>query len=176
MLLSPPASKPTLKDLLMKKSYLPSLFLSLVLCPCVAAQASAQGSLVGWGDNFNGQTDVPTGNDFVAIAAGYIHNLALRADGSLVGWGYNGNGQTNVPTGNDFTAIAAGDGHSLALRTDGSLMGWGGNFSGQTDVPTGNDFTAIAAGGLHNLALHAGPRARRLGFITHRYRGDGLAA
>ena len=51
---------------------------------------------------------MPAGNDFVAIAAGSVHSLALKSDGSLVGWGYNCYGQTNVPAGNDFVAISAG--------------------------------------------------------------------
>ena len=31
--------------------------------------------------------------DFVAVAAGYYHSLALRADGSVACWGWNGDGQ-----------------------------------------------------------------------------------
>ncbi len=44
------------------------------------AEAASQitGSLVGWGYNFYGQTDVPAGNDFMAIAAGGYYSLALR--------------------------------------------------------------------------------------------------
>ena len=76
----------------------------------------SDGSLVGWGNNVYGQTNVPAGNDFMAIAAGGFHSLALKSDGSLVGWGYNGYGQTNVPAGDDFMAIAAGGYHSLAIR------------------------------------------------------------
>ena len=36
------------------------------------------GSVVGWGDNGYGQMDVPLGDYFVSIAAGYDYNLALR--------------------------------------------------------------------------------------------------
>ena len=89
---------------------------------------------------------MPEGNDFVAIAAGDFHGLALRSDGSLAGWGPNWDGQTNVPPGNDFTAIAAGDCYGLALKSDGSLVGWGLNDFGQIDVPSGYRFRAIAAG------------------------------
>jgi len=41
-------------------------------------------------------------NDFVAIAAGWDHSLALRSDGSIVGWGRNDYGQAAPPAGNDF--------------------------------------------------------------------------
>ena len=82
-----------------------------------AAWRWADGSLVGWGDNGEGQTNVPAGAGFTAIAAAAFHSLALKSDGSLVGWGYNSNGQTNVPAGAGFTAIAAGGHHSLAIRS-----------------------------------------------------------
>ena len=59
---------------------------------------------------------MPAGNDFVAIAAGGRHSLALKSDGSLAAWGNNDYGQTNVPPGNDFVAIAAGYLHSLAIQ------------------------------------------------------------
>ena len=39
------------------------------------------GSLVGWGDNANGQTTCPAGTNYVAVAAGQYHSLALKTDG-----------------------------------------------------------------------------------------------
>ncbi len=118
-------------------------------------------SLIAWGNNTYGQTTVPTGNNFVAIAANYYHNLALRSDGSVVAWGItdgssdNDHGQvTGAPSAGDFVAVSAGFRHSLALRSDGSLLAWGSNENRQViDTPTGNDFVAISAGGRHSLAL-----------------------
>ena len=114
--------------------------------------AYVDGSLVCWGGNWNSQANVPAGNDFVAVAAGSFHSLAVRADGSLVSW--DRYGQTNGPAGN-FMAVAARIGHSLAVRADGSLVGWGSNRYGETNVPAGNDFVAVAAGNHHSLALRA---------------------
>ena len=45
------------------------------------------GSLVAWGECPDGQYIVPGINDFIAIAAGLYHSLALRADGSIAGMG-----------------------------------------------------------------------------------------
>ena len=117
-------------------------------------------TLAAWGDNIDGETDAPAGMDFVAIAAGGFHSLALRKDGSLAAWGDNEKGQTNVPAGTNFVAIAAGVFHSLALRKDGALAAWGNNEIGQTKVPAGKDFVAIAAGGFHNLALRGDASVR----------------
>ena len=38
----------------------------------------SDGSLVGWGENSYGETNVPAGNGFVAIAAGLYHSLAIQ--------------------------------------------------------------------------------------------------
>jgi len=129
------------------------VLIALICSICPAAAEQQAGSVGAWGANYEGQTNTPDGDDFVQIAAGGFHSLALKSDGSLVGWGWNYYGQTDVPAGNDFVAVAAGEYHSLALKSDGSLVGWGWNYYGQTDVPAGNDFVGIAAGGFHSLAL-----------------------
>ena len=108
--------------------------------------------IIAWGQGQVG--GVPEGNDFIAVAAGKNHGLAIRSSGSLVAWGSNSSGQCNVPEGSDFIAIAGGAQHSLALRSDGSLVGFGNNALGQIDVPEGNNFVAIACGDYHSLAIN----------------------
>ena len=110
-----------------------------------------------------GQINRPTGNNFVAVAAGYAHSLALRSDGTLTGWGSNGYGQITVPTGSGFIAISAGYYHSIALKADGTIVGWGYNSNGQITCPAGNDFVAIAAGFLPQHRLASRRLARRMG-------------
>ena len=111
------------------------------------------GSLKGWGRNDDGQADVPDANDYIAIAAGGYHSLALKEDRSIVGWGGNSFGQTNVPAGNNYVAIAAGGWHSLAIKSNGAVTGWGDDWYGQINVPHGHDFVAVAAGMCHSLAI-----------------------
>ncbi|WP_368680477.1 CHAT domain-containing protein (plasmid) [Rhodococcus opacus] len=79
---------------------------------------TASGTVVGWGDNSQGQCNVPEGlSGVVAIAAGDAHCVALTASGTVVGWGDNSQGQCNVPEGlSGVVAIAAGDAHNLALK------------------------------------------------------------
>ncbi|MGA2071625.1 MAG: hypothetical protein ABSG97_09775, partial [Sedimentisphaerales bacterium] len=126
-----------------------SFFCILTLLP----SALFADSIVGWGDNHYGECNVPAGNNFIAIAAGWDYSLALKSDGSIVGWGDNADGECNVPAGNNFIAISAGEYHSLALKSDGSIVGWGLNDNGQATPPAGNNFLAIAAGWYHSLAL-----------------------
>ena len=75
------------------------------------------GTVVAWGDDSVGQTNVPAGlSNVVAVAAGGFHSLALKADGTLVTWGDNSAGQSSVPVGlTNVVAISAGYLHSLAL-------------------------------------------------------------
>ena len=137
-----------------------------------------------------------------AVAAGYLHNLALKSDGSVVGWGYNGYGQVGDggPFGDVFTplpvqvvgltsgvvAVSAGEGHSLALRSDGSVVAWGWNAWGQlgdgtttdrhTPVPvTGltSGVVAIAAGGAMSYALKNTGAVVAWGDNTYGELGDG---
>ena len=127
-----------------------------ILTASLPANASTLGTVVAWGDNSYGQTDVPAGlTDATATAGGLLHSLALKADGTVVAWGDNSYGQTDVPAGlSNVTAIAGGVYYNLALRSDGSVVAWGDNTYGQADVPPGlSNVTAIAAGGFHGLAL-----------------------
>ncbi|MFH1371052.1 MAG: RHS repeat-associated core domain-containing protein [Planctomycetota bacterium] len=113
------------------------------------------GSLLAWGDNMFGESDVPAGNDYVYIASGCEHSLAIRNNGTLVGWGWNWYHQADVCDGNDFGAVDAGNFHSIALKNNGTIVCWGDNTYGQSTPPEGNDFAAIDAGYTHNLALRS---------------------
>jgi hypothetical protein len=82
----------------------------------LAGHAFAQGgTVVGWGNNYYGQTTVPFGlSNVVALAGAEYYSLALKADGTVVAWGDSR--YTDVPSGlSNVVAIAAGKYHSLAL-------------------------------------------------------------
>ena len=123
------------------------------------------GRLYAWGYNGNGELgDGSTVNNpvpqrlgdsngepitaIVAIAAGWNHNLALKADGRMLAWGNNGSGRLGDGTSTNRTrarlvlddgyralqgiiAIAAGSDHSQALHQDGYVLSWGYNNYGQ---------------------------------------------
>ncbi len=148
-------------------------------------------TLWAWGLNTSGQlglgdTDdrhspvqVGTASDWVSVAAGYCHSIALRSDGTLWAWGSNNHGQlglgdtddrlspVQVGSANDWFAVAAGLEHCLALRFDGTLWAWGSNGNGQlglgntTDshfplrIETASDWAAVGTGHDHGLALRS---------------------
>ncbi len=135
----------------------------------------ADGTLWVWGSNLSGQlgdpafgasTNVPQqllisgigviNDQWVAIAAGGSHTLAIRADGTLWVWGSNLSGQLGDPLlvdplnktpqqlvvspapaggatsfNSNWKAVAAGLDHSLALQADGTVWAWGANNLGQ---------------------------------------------
>ena len=105
------------------------------------------------GTNSYGQTDVPEGPVFAAIAAGSDFSVGLVDDVVPDGLGVgDNNGQSTPPTGNDFVAIAAGDQFGLA-RSDGTVAAWGRNNAGQSDAPEGSNFTAIGCGWQNGYAI-----------------------
>jgi alpha-tubulin suppressor-like RCC1 family protein len=122
-------------------------------------QFTKAAQVVVWGDNSNGQTNVPAAaTNVIALAAGDTHCLALRADGQVVAWGNQL--ATNVPAGlSNVVAIAAGSIHGLALKRDGTVSMWGSFFSsgGHTVPDSVTNVVALALGGgaQHAIALKA---------------------
>ena len=126
----------------------------------VAISAGYPGTLVAWGDNSYGQTNVPAAaqSGVTAIAVGSSHTAALKSSGAVVAWGNNNYGQTNVPVAaqSGVTAIAVGSSHTVALKEiNGTVVVWGDNSYGQTNVPVAaqTGVTTIAAGSYHTVAL-----------------------
>jgi hypothetical protein len=127
---------------------------AVVLAVSGMVQAAPAGSLVVWGDSSFGMGIVPTGNDYVAVSAGFWHNLALKTDGTVVAWGNNDDGAFNLPSVT-YQAISAGEKWSLGLKSDGTLAACGvDNFNQVSNAPAGT-FTAISAGNFHGLAVRS---------------------
>jgi len=133
---------------------------TVALCMLGVSLADANprpGTVVAWGDNSHGQTNVPTAalTNVVAVAGSW-QSFALKADGTVVGWG-DGFTLTNIPsTVSNAIAISCGAFHCLALRSNGTVIAWGDNQFGQTSVIQGMvNVVKIACGGGHSLALQA---------------------
>ncbi len=125
----------------------------------------SDGTIAAWGSNSHGQlgngntlvssepvavtsTGVLSGKTIVAVAAGYLHSLALCSDGTVAAWGIanalgnNSSGTYAVAepvavtssgalSGKTVVSVSAGDTFSLALCSDGTLAAWGLSSYGQ---------------------------------------------
>lgn len=147
------------------------------------------GTVWAWGLNFYGAlgdgtqveysvTPVQALNltNIVAIAAGDVHSLALKADGTMWSWGSNtleqlGLGDSDyeyhVPTQywTDVSLVAAAGDATFVVKTDGSSWSWGENAWGELGYETtspasgipnqiGHTWSAVASShGDHVLAL-----------------------
>lgn len=148
------------------------------------------GTLWSWGNNNEGQlgigmftsprplpVKVDNSTDWVGIAAGNLHAVALKSNGTLWSFGGNLNGQlglgnndrklvpTQVGTDNNWIMVSAGLDHTLALKSNGTLWTWGLNGSGQlglgdevsrnipTQVGSEKTWLAVIGGGEHSMAI-----------------------
>jgi alpha-tubulin suppressor-like RCC1 family protein len=170
----------------------------------------ADGTLWGWGRNDLGQLGLGTTStrevtpvligsdtDWVAIAAGGHHSLALKADGTLWAWGLNDYGQVGdgtvttrtspvqIGTDTSWRLISAGYIHSVARKANGTLWVWGGNHQGElglgdftarptpTQVGTDNDWTAIVGKNDTSHAIKSSGVLWGFGDSTFGQLGDG---
>lgn len=142
---------------------------------------SADGTL-GTGETYSGiilatPTQVGADTDWVAVAAGPDHTVALKANGTLWGWGSNQVGQLGDQTNlegrapirigadTDWADVAARGDQTLAIKKDGRLFAWGLNADGQLgdgtsvnkDLPTlvnaDVNWSKVATGKGHTVAL-----------------------
>lgn len=172
-------------------------------CRLFAWGDSADGTL-GTGETYSGiivpvPTQVGTDTDWVAVAAGPDHTMALKANGTLWGWGSNGSGQQGDRTNlevraplqvgieSDWAAVTVRGDQTLARKRDGRLFAFGLNLDGQLgdgtfvskDFPTlvnaELDWRDIATGHRHTVALKNDGRLFSWGNNLDGQLGDGLA-
>ncbi len=118
------------------------------------ARGERQGRVVSW--NRSGfVTTNEEATDFVAVAVGGGHGLALHADGTVGAWGSYAiwpAALSSHPT--DVVALAAAGNHSLFLNADGRVSAAGSHLFGKTNIPDRvSGIIAVAAGTTHSVVL-----------------------
>ena len=123
----------------------------------------ADGTVVITGDGtFGARNDLPDGvvaaddggsnvdgwTNIIAISAGELHTVGLRADGTVVAVGSNNEGQINVGGWANIIAISAGELYTLGLKSDGTVVGTGARWRDGL-LSDWTNIIAISAGGLH---------------------------
>jgi hypothetical protein len=122
------------------------------------------------------QNSSTTPVEWVSVAAGSGHTIALKSDGTLWAWGQNDYGQlgigntidqsepVQVGTTSDWISISAGYSRTVGIKSDGTLWEWGKTFAGLNDnggvpqsspIQVGSDagWISTAVGGTHIMAL-----------------------
>ena len=125
---------------------------------------ASDGSLWSWGCDFLGWPVLGLGSrvhestrlrrignetNWISIAAGDAHNLAVKSDGTIWTWGKSVQARfarmqpipAPIPAapGKDWKQAATGGSHySVALKRDGTLWGWGNNWAGSVGILSTN--------------------------------------
>jgi alpha-tubulin suppressor-like RCC1 family protein len=111
-------------------------------------------------------------SNIVAVAAGGVHSVALKADGTVVAWGQNYRGQTDVPAGlSNVVAISAAEYHTLALKSDGTLVAWGQFYFGDGFTPARNlsNVVAIATSAVQDVVITTLPGPPPITYLNQAY-------
>lgn len=113
------------------------------------------GTMVAVGSNYEGERNVSSWKNIIAISAGSNHTVGLKIDGTVVAVGWNKFGQCNVSGWKNIVAITAGGCHTVGLKADGTVVAVGDNKYGQCNVSSWKNIVAIAAGYCHTVGLKA---------------------
>lgn len=120
---------------------------------CHTAGLKSDGSVVAAGDNANGQRNVSSWRNIIAVSAGHDHTVGLKFDGTVVAVGLNKDGQCNVSGWSNIVAISAGQAHTVGLKSDGTVVAVGCNESGACNVSTWTNIVAVSAGQSYTVGL-----------------------
>ena len=102
----------------------------------------SDGTVIGWGDNRNGQATGSSADSspgpvhingriltgVVSISAGADSSLALKSNGTVAAWGKtpgNSDELRTISGLSNIVAVAAGWGYGIAVKSDGTLLSWG---------------------------------------------------
>jgi len=104
----------------------------------------SDGTVVATGRNEEGQCDISTWTDIVALDAGAYHTVGLKKDGTVVAVGRSSEGQCDVSAWQNVVAITCTDYNTAALLSDGTVVTTG--YQKYPSVSGWQDVIAIGGG------------------------------
>ncbi len=144
---------------------------------------------------------IGTSNNWVSVACGYSHNLALKSDGTLWGWGINNDGEIGdgttsyrispiqIDSSTNWISASCGTDHSVGLKSDGTLWTWGKNALSQLgdgtnnarrlyplQIGTSTNWVSIACGANYTIALKSDGTLWAWGFSGSGALGNGTTS
>lgn len=115
------------------------------------------GTVIAVGDNSNGQCNVKSWKNVIAVSAWGFQTVGLLQDGSVLQTGSVALGVvadvSMIKNWNNMISVSAGATNIIGLRNNGKAFGCGANQSGQCDVLPWNNIIAVATGHGHTLGL-----------------------
>jgi alpha-tubulin suppressor-like RCC1 family protein len=124
----------------------PLLFVLVAMTAASVAQSSPLASplpAICWGQGSYNQLAVPTGSQFIEIAAGYQHTCALDSSRAALCWGSHGRGEDAIAATGGWADLAAGFYATCGLveSPNSTVRCFGFNSKNQTSsLPSGLQF------------------------------------
>lgn len=100
-----------------------------------------------------GNSNVSSWRNIIAVSAGRYHEVGLKADGTVVAEGDNNSGQCNVSGWRNIVAVSAGEYHTVGLKADGTVVVTGNSGGKECDVSEWKNVVAISAGFTTTIGL-----------------------
>lgn len=158
-------------------------------------------ALYSWGQNDNGQlglgdsgvtthrsspVQVGTDKNWLSVAGGLGHSIAIKSVNTLYSWGTNTYGQlgqkdtdhrsfpVQVGVLNDWYLAQCGNAHTMVIKADGSLWAWGENSDGQLGLgyetllsAESQNVSPVQVGVLNDWALASAGRDHTISIKTN---------
>jgi hypothetical protein len=110
----------------------------------------ADGEIICWGDNEDGQSEPPD-VQLTTLDAGESGTCGLTPLGEPICWGESPTTPDN-PAG-DWNVVSVGGSHACLVGTDSSVLCFGDNTEGQSTAPEAEFFEEVSAGSNHTCGV-----------------------
>lgn len=108
---------------------------------------------------------VPSGNEYLKVAAGRGIGTAIKTDGTIISFGDDMTFIKNTPKDNDFIDISIYDKYAIGVKSTGELKIWNGHYEElaagseenmmyvKDNMPTSNNFKHVSCSAYYAIGL-----------------------